>query len=179
MKQDKKLILFEYIVAQLFKWAEAEQIEEPNLSKLRLQKILFLLCTISATKDEHPLLEIFNSFYALPYGPVETNIYDAMLYDEFDHIKFIGNDCIISEQKVRDIETSHINNETKGIVIQAIEKLKEQDTNYLTIPVFDLVQITHRWTVWQNAMSIAEILGGKSQKMPTEKILKSQIKVFS
>ena len=60
---DKKYLLFEYLVFRLDEWKK--QLNNTNkilLSKLRLQKILFLVCACDATKENFKLLNIFNNF---------------------------------------------------------------------------------------------------------------------
>ncbi|PDP73025.1 type II toxin-antitoxin system antitoxin SocA domain-containing protein [Porphyromonas gingivalis] len=177
---DYKKLLFEYIVYQLVLWAKAENVDKPDFSKLRLQKILFLVSTIKATKERHGLLGIFNKFYALPYGPVESTIYDAMSQDKFHNINFSGNNC--SYTNLNEDLFTLLKDQDKKLVEESISDLKLKceggRTNHITIPVFELVEITHRWTVWQVAMSIANMLGGKSETMSTEEILNSKVKAY-
>ena len=90
-----KKLLFEYLVFRLDEWKK--QLNNTNkilLSKLRLQKILFLVCACDATNENRRLLDVFDNFYALPYGPVEMDIYEAMKEDgSFQNIHFTG--CLL------------------------------------------------------------------------------------
>ena len=77
---DKNLI-FEYLVFRLDEWKkylEKNGFKVPAFTKLRLQKVLFLVCAWNTSNSEKKLLNIFNNFCALPYGPVEMDIYEAM-----------------------------------------------------------------------------------------------------
>ena len=86
--------LFEYVVYKLDQWyKETHEGQTLQITKLRLQKILFLLCAVNATKKEHGLLSIFDRFVALPLGPVEMDIYEAMKSNQFNYIRFDGDDC--------------------------------------------------------------------------------------
>ena len=60
---------------------------------MRLQKLLFLISTVNATSTDKGLLNTFNNFYALPYGLVESDIYNSMNNGDFENIKFNGNQC--------------------------------------------------------------------------------------
>ena len=67
LRQEKKRHLFEYLIYLLKQWKDEQY---PNVTeeftKLKLQKILFLVAAVKATAQSHPLLEVFNNFYALP-----------------------------------------------------------------------------------------------------------------
>ena len=81
-KKMNKNLLFEYLVFRLDEWKK--NIENtgksvPAFTKLRLQKILFLVCAWNATNTERKLLNVFNNFYDLPYGPVEMDVYEDHL----------------------------------------------------------------------------------------------------
>ena len=87
-----KNLLFEYLVFRLDEWKkniEKRNEKVPAFTKLRLQKILFLVCAWNVENTNRKLLNIFNQFYALPYGPVEIDIYEAMKNNQtFKHISF-------------------------------------------------------------------------------------------
>ena len=93
-----KNLLFEYLVFRLDEWKkkiEKRNEKVPTFTKLRLQKILFLVCAWNVENTNRKLLNIFDQFYALPYGPVEIDIYDAMKSNQtFQHISFNCNECI-------------------------------------------------------------------------------------
>ena len=173
-----KRVLFEYLVFLLIKWAkELQPGREIYLSKLRLQKILFFVSTINSTRDQHPLLDIYNKFYALPYGPVEIDIYDAMNDNSFSRISFDGNYCLYNNLMVS--EFNEISDELKLVLENAVSSLKSIGFDYLFSPVFCLVDITHKWTVWEVSMKFAEIMGRHREIMSTESICDSKVKAFS
>lgn len=174
---DKRQI-FEYIVYRLDEWKnEIGSDKVPVFTKLRLQKILFLICAWNASKDNLKLLKIFNRFYALPYGPVELDIYEAMKHKStFKHLYFEGNNCVyetLSLSMFKGIPT-----EVKETVDNAIDSFITDGRKYLTMPVFDLVNITHKWTAWRISMEIAKFLGGRMEEMSTMDICNSINKEF-
>mgnify|MGYP004470313343 CR=1 FL=1 len=171
-----KNVLFEYIVYKLDWWkSKIGSADVPSFTKLRLQKILFLICAWNVSKDNMKLLNVFNRFYALPYGPVEMDIYEVMKNGSFKQMRFCGNECIYN---FADSNFTVISNVYKGYVDDAINHFVSENKDYLTMPIFDLVDITHKWTVWKTSMEVAKFLGSKKEKMSSEDILKSISKEF-
>ena len=174
----QKILLFEYFVYLLEQWkTDIKGHSIPSFTKLRLQKLLFLACTINATVEEKRLMCVFNRFSALPYGPVELDIYQAMNGNSFTYLLFEGNDCRFKQQP----ETGSFDN-IDGQYLEwmddAINELKQKRMDYLYMPVFDIVDITHQWTAWQTAITVAELLGSKSEEMTVEDICNSNVKAY-
>lgn len=46
------------------------------------------------------------------------------------------------------------------------------------MPVFDLVNITHQWTVWVVAMYVANMLNSGGELMSTDDIINSSVKAY-
>lgn len=177
-EKDKALV-FEYIVYKLNDLKNEFQIKYDSIfTKLRLQKLLFLISTINATSDNKGLLDIFNNFYALSYGPVEKDIYDLMNNGVFENIKFNGNKCDLS--KLNENTFNSLDNHYTDLVNASIEKLKAKGVikEYLEMPVFDLVNITHQWTVWKVAMYVANMLNSGGELMSTDDIINSSVKAY-
>lgn len=177
---DKSLLLlkkrlFEYLVFLLEQWKN-EIGATGNLTKLRLQKILFFAVSINATDDNHPLLDIFNRFFAMPYGPVELDIYECMKTNRFDNIHFDGIEC---KTDVKNFDVSSMNCSIKQEMDKAVQALKDIGFDYINAPVFSLVEITHKWSAWKVAMDISKISGSRQEPMTTKDICNSVIKAFS
>lgn len=175
-----KNLLFEYLVFRLDEWKkniEKRNEKVPAFTKLRLQKILFLVCAWNVENTNRKLLNIFNQFYALPYGPVEIDIYDAMKNNKiFQHISFNGNECIYC--KLESAMFASISSVHRKWIDEALDDFIKNNRKYLTMPVFDLVDITHRWSAWRITMDIATFLGKKIEKMSVKSICCSSIKAF-
>lgn len=172
--------MFEYLVFRLNEWKsklEGENIKVPAFTKLRLQKILFLACAWNVDGENPKLLNVFNQFFALPYGPVEMDIYEAMKNTtSFQHICFKGNECL-SDNLESSIFTS-MDSDYRKWMDEAVTDFADNNRKYLTMPVFDLVDITHQWSAWRISMDIATFLGTKKEKISMEYICNSSIKVF-
>lgn len=168
-----KNLLFEYIVYRLDEWKNRIGSDKvPVFTKLRLQKILFLICAWNVSKSEPKLLSVFNRFYALPYGPVEMDIYKAMKDDsKFKHLRFDGNECVYKD--FADSMFVDLADEMKNYVDDAIKHFKLEKRRYLTMPVFDLVDITHRWSAWYFSTIYANSQGRNMEKMSSESIINS------
>lgn len=172
----EKKLLFEYLVYLLEQW---RQNSHPNITcaftKLKLQKILFLVASVNATQECHPLLDVFNKFYALPYGPVEIDIYEAMKSSEFNNIIFNGNNC---EQTLNESQFMNLDESLKSAMNASLQAIKNMRVDYITMPPSELVSITHKWTSWQVAMRVAEMLGNRKEYMSTADIYNSTVKAF-
>lgn len=136
-----------------------------------------MACTIDATADDYKLLSVFNRFNALPYGPVELDIYEAMKRKSFTFLSFEGNYCTFKNE-IHSSDFDLLIKSHKKLVDEAVYELKKKRQDYLSMPVFDLVEITHQWTAWQTAMAIAELLGSKSEEMTALGICNSRIKAY-
>ena len=173
----EKQQLFEYFVVQLDNW-KSEVSPKVNLhfSKLQLQKLLFLVSAHEATLQSHPMLDIFDRFYALKYGPVEMDIYDAMTQCSFKALNFGERFCEIQKEKISFFDS--IPMEQKKIVDNAINMLKKKNPNYVLKDPFELVEITHGWTAWQIAMIMADMSNSKMERMSTADICNSTQKIY-
>ena len=63
-------------------------------------------------------------------------------------------------------------------MIEAIRAIRDMGADYITKDPFELVDITHKWTSWQVAMQVAEMLGNKRELMSTEDIINSTVKAY-
>ena len=173
----EKQRLFEYFVLQLDKWRKSVSIiSNPPFSKLQLQKLLFLTSAQDATEQNHPMLDMFDRFYALKYGPVEMDIYDAMTQGSFEALNFGDRFCEIHNDKVGFFDS--IPDEQKTMVDDAIGLLKKRNPTYVLKDPFELVEITHGWTVWQIAMIMADMSNSKMERMTTSDICNSTQKIY-
>lgn len=173
---ENKKLLFEYLVYQLEQWKKDKHpSSKQTFTKLKLQKILFLVASLKSKDGSYPLLHIFNKFYALPYGPVEMDIYEAMNEHTFSNIDFNGNECTpkFAEDCFKNLGTDHMN-----AMSDAIQAIKDMGVDYVTMSPFELVDITHKWTSWQVAMQVAEMCNSKREFMSTDDIISSTVKAY-
>lgn len=170
---ENKLLAFEYTIKKLIEWYKSlVPNEETNvlskLSKLKLFKLHFFVAAVNSTSDSSTddLLNLFNKFYALPYGPVEGYIYDHLnelqFYSIFnDHVEVKSSSTLNFDQ---------LDYTTKVKIDDAITILKEKNNNLVILPAFDLVEISHKWPVWKLLYANALKEGRRNEFMPSELI---------
>lgn len=142
-----KIQLFEYFLLKFTQWfCSYYNIEvslfnshkENNLSKLKVFKLHFFTCS----KEEN-LIQIFNSFHALPYGHVESDVYNLI-----NQLKF----CSINSSKLTITnETEFLSQQPNNfeLIDSAIKSLQEDNFELISVRPFDLVEISHKWFSWR------------------------------
>ncbi len=146
MHQDK-INLFEYFLKELVNWfcsyhniglSDFNNHQENDLSKLKVFKLHFFACT----KNDR-LISIFNSFHALPYGHVESDVYNSLSELQFcklDSVKLtITNEKAFMEQKPYNSD----------LIDTAIIALRKENKELIAASAFDLVELSHRWFSWR------------------------------
>lgn len=177
MEHRDKILIFEYIIFKLVEWEKTIQpnITHPEFSfgKLKALKLLFFVASVNATRTEHKLLDIFNRFYAMTYGPVESEVYNAIQYKETYYYDIKDRITILKSNS--DIQIfDDLDNDIKSIINRSVDNLKNINPKIVDLPAYKLVDITHKWPVWKNAMSIANILGRRSEIMEGQDIIESE-----
>lgn len=178
---ERKKNAFSYMVTLLLEWYKEknhkDSIQEcySAFSKLSLLKLLFLASAIKTNDKEEncDLLDIFSNFKALPYGPVESDIYNAIIENKIP-IFTIG-DRAIWENK---IEQNPIDQDLKDRIESSIKALKAKNSDLINTEAFQLVDITHKWKSWSEAYSFAEFIGQKSIDMSPSEIRNDPHKYF-
>lgn len=158
---------FEYLLTQMLKWGSemAPAVSALSFTRLKALKILFFTSAIQ-TETGSDLLDVFDNFYALPNGPVESDIYNCITSDRLDYYTFMNYSC--SEKKQYD-ETV-IDADLKSRIDQAIMALRRKNERIVTYSAEQLVQLSHTWLSWQNAIQTAKALGKGSYPMGVDNI---------
>ncbi|MDO3391753.1 DUF4065 domain-containing protein [Bacteroides sp. ET489] len=168
-KLDKKLRSFEYLLYKFIGWFEKEKritddshaLFLADFTRLKVLKLLFL---VSAVNEGNDLLSIFDKFYAMRHGPVESEIYDAMVNEKFRFIQF--KDRTTSFKQPFDTWAfEDLSSEDKCLLDSAIESLFDKNSSIILYPAMTLVDITHKWISWQSAYMMALMLNKGSQLM--------------
>jgi len=182
-----KIPSFEYIVFQLIDWyKEAHGIEDNRdfnqKNDLSILKVIKLSFFVVANKHES-LLPIFNNYYAMPLGHVESDIYNHIRLTNGDFTAFIISPSgtiikdefldSLSEGNFIDIET-HI----KSAIISSILTLKNSNPNLIKYTGYQLVELSHQWYSWKRTFALARSMGSNSKQIPPETIEK-ETKFFS
>lgn len=162
----EKILAFEYLLTQLIKWNNNDS---SSFTRLKALKLLFL---VAAVKDEfgHDLLDVFDNFYALPNGPVESDIYNCITADSLSYYSFIS--FSVTTKKAYDDQ--QIKEELKGRIDMSVNRLRTLNPNIVKYSAEHLVALSHCWTAWKNSISIANMLGKGSYKMSSTLIRKSE-----
>ena len=172
MKNDK-ILLFEYLIYCLIKWYKDAVSNNRHLNKhfsrLTALKLLFFVSAIKDTENGNKdLLDIFNKFYAMQYGPVEIEVYTAIVEGRTQLYKFGVHELIVNSQDNTIFDS--LNVQDKSRIDKAIMLLKNRNPKIISYSASMLINISHKWAAWQNAMSVASMLGRRCEDMPINSI---------
>lgn len=142
-------------------------------SKLSVLKLLFLT---SAPKGEDSidLLDVFDNYYALPYGPVESDIYNAIQNDNLPSYT-VKDRTIIAKNTPIPLPYSV---ECFSNIKRAVDDLKKINRSLVRLNAFELVEITHKWESWNKSMEFARFMGVSSYKMMADAIRTDSSRCF-
>lgn len=143
-----------------------------DFSTVKLLKLLFLTVGLSSSEEELQkpisLINIFNKFVAMPFGPVESDIYNYIQLDQLTY-QITPSGCT----KKNDSEPVSISQEIKELIDNGISYLLKKNPEILHSEPFELVEITHKWSCWQICFEFALRNGKKSFPIPPELISRS------
>lgn len=167
---------FEYTLNKLLLWNNEfnRNSNENDFSLLKVLKLLFFVVSAKTEKNkEYPLLdEKFNSFYAMPFGHVETGIYKSIKSKNLEYY------TIDDSKTVQKNPFIPFTDEITKAIDDSIDFIKLQNECIITYSAFDLVNLSHTWYSWKRTYKEALSEGSKSKEIPTHRI-KNEDKVFS
>lgn len=172
-----KILAFDYMLSLFEKWHKDVFVEGrdfENHSKLSLLKLLFLTSVPKKDTDETDLLNIFNKFYALPYGPVESDIYEAINSDK------LPTYCITERKIIKKTERklNILPCNDRELIDNEVDKLRSNNETLILLDAFELVEITHQWESWKSAFKFAQFMGIQSYEMESDSIRFDRNKYF-
>jgi len=183
MKPQKKLA-FEYVVFKLIEWFKSCMSQSTNmefnasndLSKLKVIKLHFFVTAINS--KENNLLSIFDKFYAMPYGHVESDIYNDI--NEIERYIIDVSNLKIKEEFITTLEYSFstLDSIVKKEIDASIEALKLKDERFVLNSATQLVEIGHTWYSWKNVFLFARSQQRYSAPIPPH-VIKEEEKFFS
>lgn len=174
-----KILCFEYLLYRMIDWYRELRPEEDynsvigDFSRLKSLKLLFFVSTVGLF-DEKGLLDIFTRFCAMQHGPVESDIYDAMVSNKTEIFDFNDRKTILKKIEKREIIQIFQNNidpQTLERLNAAILLLREENPDIVTYTPFHLVDISHKWKVWRNTFDFAIFIGRRSELMNMRDVL--------
>lgn len=184
METKDKILYFQYTLHKLMLWfKEVNGKEEDNdLSILKSLKLLFFVSAAKTTIDTNDSLvdNVFTSYVAMPYGHVEEDIYSAIqIYrGNFDFF-FIDNAHTV-RKKERDISelVTLLNARHKQKIDESVDYLKSVNRNLISLPAFDLVELSHLWYSWRKNYNVAIKANLRKWEIAPEDI-KTETKVYN
>lgn len=183
MTSEEKILYFEYTINKLLEWYINLGHEESknNFSVLKSLKLLFFVSAAKAELGKRSLLleDVFTDFYALPYGHVESSVYDEIKITggELKYFK-ITNVGLQRKAAVDGEAFIELDADIKSEIDTSIQYLESKNKYIVTMFPFDLVNLSHAWYSWQKYFKIAKESNVLRMKIPVESI-KSENKIFS
>lgn len=180
-----KKLAFEYVLYKLVDWyknASSEKIMDysafntsNDLSKLKVIKLHFFVAAIDSRNNS--LLETFNNFYAMPYGHVESDIYNDI--NNLERFSISNSALLIKNDFLKNLHTSFdsLDNYTKKAIDKAIQILGEENKDLITYPALDLVELSHTYFSWKCMYNLARSNNRYSERIPSE-LIKDEPKFF-
>ena len=173
-----KFLAYEYAVRCFLQWkAELNnsRLESVRLSKTQTLKLLFLVAAVP-NNEGRDLLDIFNRFYAMQFGPVESDILNCISDGKFCFL--VRNDSLLSVSSLGEDVFSSLNEEgVKQRIDQSVANLRAKNQSLVRYPSTMLVDVTHKWWCWKQTFHVARLLNRGSLLMSVESIRQSN-KVF-
>lgn len=142
MEPNEKISVFEEILFHLNEWyQEKNPGKENDISILKAMKLLFF---VSGADTENNLFDVFNRFQAWQYGHVEADIYN--FYSErkgvFENFTLDRNKLTFKEGY--EPKDNPFSEKIKG----NIQKLKNENPDFIYYEAFRLVDISHSYHSW-------------------------------
>jgi uncharacterized phage-associated protein len=178
-EKEGKLLYFQYFLKGLFDWyARDVKTGANDLSVLKVTKLLFFGTAVNSISGSQNLLisRVFNNFVAMPFGPVESEIY-SMLKAKNGSLEYftIDNKQTLRTQAHFDFNLSP---DVLTEIDFSISMLQAKNPDLIRMKPFELVDLSHEWYSWKKNYAIAKRCGFSSHKIDKEDII-NEIKIFS
>lgn len=161
-----KVKCFEYILVRLIEWYSAmkpDDVDFLSFTRLKALKLLFFVAAVKQRDTERDLLDIFNNFYAMQHGPVESDIYNNIT-NGLMFFNFEGRNIKRNNTEIK-LELLHLEKEDIALLDNSINTLREINPNIVIYSASSLVNLSHKWESWQIAIAIADIFDKGSERM--------------
>lgn len=167
---------FEFLMDELVKWVE-EKGGNPKryLNLLKVIKLNFFVAAASSSETSEGLLTVFDEFYALPYGHVESDVYNIIKNQSNAQLKkytIMSNGIDWSTDENISIDVRYSSN-----IKSSIEKIKTIDPDFVLRPAGYLVDLSHMWRSWKLMYSTAKSLNKHAIKIPSN-LIQTESKIF-
>lgn len=176
-KIDVKKDCFEYSIDKFIQWYKEENLDNvdgwnADFTKLKLIKLNFFLSAVNAGKESDGLLDVFDNYFAMPYGHVESDLYD--------HISALNKYNVTNtgiSVKLESYNYPHMTLPIQLKIDSSIESLKRENKDLIKYGAFKLVELSHQWYSWVNMYNLAKMRRVNSIRIPSE-LIKNESKLF-
>lgn len=169
---NNKLLITKYILYKFSIWYGEIYGENDNndLSILKSLKLIFLLATINSNKENENLLDMGFEFTAMPYGPVEKEIYDSYKNGLLEDV--INKNGIKIDNLIDIINNNSLNEKDKTVIDNNLILLKSYNYYLISKSASYLVDLTHKFSSWKKNYKLATSAGKYSHDIPKTDIQK-------
>jgi uncharacterized phage-associated protein len=182
MQESQKIKYFEYFVHKVYEWQDKG--DNNDLSVLKLMKLLFFTTAVNSKKEtENVLLNtVFNKYVAMPFGHVESVIYNSIKANSELTFYKLSNKKTEKKSEYTDESFSSFVKSLNSSIIDEIDKsieaLKQKNSKIIHYSAFQLVELSHQWYSWRSKFpKLNDITGKESFPISTE-IIASEDKYF-
>lgn len=155
-----------------------------NFTKLKVMKLLFLMVVTDANinNERSILLDVFNNFVAMKYGPVELDIYNyigdvnnqQVLNPNPVFIEINANRCFINIDIFNQMDEMDHNEQIINME-QVVASMIRDGKNPLSFSPSTLVDVTHNYASWKTVYENAKLNKRLFERMPSFLIANDQI----
>ena len=144
-----KIRAFEYLTFKLVEWFDESVTfsKENDISTLKALKLLFFVSSVNTVRDsQNTLLDTpSDKFVAMPYGHVESEIYDAIKSGQITNIEIDKSKTIINDSEA----ILELADDMKKRIDVAVQDLKKVNYSIINFTSFELVELSHQWFSWK------------------------------
>lgn len=176
VNESYKRTAFEYLLDKLLIWYhEVEPYRgDESFTRVKVLKLLFFLSVIKH-EDNSDLLDVFDNFYAMQHGPVESDIYNYMTSGKLENFSF--SEIYLTRKREYSSNEMELPNALMCKLDRAIAALRVANPKIISLAAFDLVEISHKWESWKHAMKLANLLGKYSYPISISQ-LRGEMQIF-
>lgn len=159
--------IFKNVVFKLRDWyVEEKQIKKDefnninDFSVLKLLKLHFFVVAINSNENE--ILLGKNSFWAMPYGHVESVIYNAIRDNgDLDHFVVSRVQTLFIKETPPSIDPIYVK-----AIDDSIRKIRQIEHRLILADSGTLVDLTHLWGSWKKYYTLARMENKFSKEIP-------------
>lgn len=179
MLGSEKIKYFDYFLHTLLDRYQKlnNDIDNNDFSVLKTMKLLFFVTAIDTTTNPSLLDMVFDKFCAMPYGHVESDVYDEL--------KKTGGELILNrinttrtEKKEENYLSLGLDSSLTALIDRNIDKLVQEYPKLIEMKAFQLVDLSHKWYSWIQAINDAQKKYAMSNPIDRD-IIKKEQKIFT